>query len=97
MKKRKKGDMQKKAKHERPAALAGWDDDGGAATSDRGRLAEARQEESIERTARRAAFDASHDSSARGEHRYPDSHQTEAEQKATHDRDVLKRKLGGTF
>ena len=48
------------------------------------------------RAARRAALDAAHDSSIRGEHRYPDTHQTEAEQKARHDRDALKRKLGGT-
>lgn len=44
---------------------------------------------------RRAAFDATHESSARGEHRYGDSHQTKAEQKARDDRDNLKRKLGG--
>ena len=49
---------------------------------------------SVERAGRNAAFDATHDSSARGEHRYPDAQQTEAEQKARHDRDDLKRKLG---
>jgi hypothetical protein len=37
--------------------------------------------------------DTSHDSNARGEHRYADAHQTEAEQKARRDRDDLKRAL----
>ena len=64
--------------------------------SDRGLKAETQREESSQRAARRAAFDTTHDSSARGEHRYPDTHQTEAEQKARHDRDALKRKLGDT-
>jgi hypothetical protein len=89
MKKKKEGNQQR-------AALAGWDDEGGAGPSDRGLAAETQQELSIERADKRAAFDATHDSSARGEHRYPASHQTEAEQKAKHDRDALKRKLGRT-
>jgi hypothetical protein len=77
------------------SAMAGWDNDGGAAASS-GRLkAEAELEQSRARDARCAAFDTTHDSSVRGEHRYPDTHQTEAEQKARHDRDALKRKLGG--
>ena len=78
------------------AALARWDNEGGAAPSERGRTADAHQEESGERAARRAVLDTSHDSSARGEHRYADTHQTEGEQQARHDRDALKRKLGGT-
>jgi len=41
----------------------------------------------------RDRLDASHDSNARGEHRYADTHQTEAEQKARRDRDDLKRAL----
>jgi hypothetical protein len=86
----------KKAKDEQQTALAGWEDEGGAAPSDEGRTAETQRAESAERASRRAAFDATHDSSARGEHRYPDAHQTDAEQKATHDRDDLKRKLAGT-
>jgi hypothetical protein len=86
-----------KAKDERRrSAVARWDNEGGAAPSVGGLNAETEQEESGVRAARRAAFDASHDSSARGEHRYADTHQTKDEQKARHDRDVLKRKLGGT-
>jgi hypothetical protein len=86
--------MTKKERDEQRAALAAWDDEGGARASDRGTAAETQQEESLDRADRRAAFDAAHDSSARGEHRYPASHQTTAEQKARHDRDDLKRKLG---
>lgn len=85
----------KKMKDQR-SALAGWDNEGGAAPSERGRTADAHQEESGERAARRAVLDTSHDSSARGEHRYADTHQTDAEQQARHDRDALKRKMGGT-
>ena len=91
----KKEDVKKKAKDEQRAALAGWEDEGGAAASGEGLMAETRRERA-ERAARRAALDATHDSSARGEHRYPDAQQTDAEQKARHDRDDLKRKLGGT-
>jgi hypothetical protein len=42
----------------------------------------------------RDRLDASHDSNTRGEHRYADVHQTEAEQQARRDRDNLKRVLG---
>jgi len=45
------------------------------------------------RRAERDRLDASHDSNTRGEHRYADTHQTEAEQKARRDRDDLKRDL----
>ena len=41
----------------------------------------------------RDRLDASHDSNTRGEHRFADAHQTEAEQKARRDRDDLKRAL----
>jgi hypothetical protein len=89
-----KAGMKKKVNDEQRAALAGWEDEGGAGASDRGRIADSGRQETVERAGRRAAFDATHDSSARGEHRYPDSHQTEAEQKTRQDRDDLKRKLG---
>jgi hypothetical protein len=88
--------VKKTAKHQQPPALAGWEDEGGAAPSESGLRAETQREQSVERAERRAAFDATHDSSARGDHRYPDSHQTGAEQKARQERDDLKRKLGGT-
>lgn len=41
------------------------------------------------------SLDRTHDSDARGEHRYPDRHQTGAEQKARQERDDLKRALAG--
>src|SRR5689334_8267640 len=47
------------------------------------------------RRAERDRLDASHDSNTRGEHRYAETHQTEAEQKARRDRDDLKRALAG--
>ena len=86
----------KNANDKQRGALREWEDDGGAAPSAGGLMDETQRQQSVERAGRRAAFDATHDSSARGEHRYPDSHQTEAEQKARHNRDNLKRKLGGT-
>jgi hypothetical protein len=76
--------------------LAGWDNEGGALPSAAGATAETQEQESGHRARRRAAFDATHDSSVRGEHRYPDTHQTEAEQQARRDRDTLQRKLGGS-
>ncbi len=42
------------------------------------------------------ALDTSHDAGRRGEHRYPDAHQTLAEQDARRERDALKRRLGGS-
>lgn len=87
--------MKKKVNDDQRTALAGWEQEGGAAPSERGAIAERQRQGSVERAGRRAALDATHDSSARGEHRYPDSHQTEAELKARRDRDELKRKLEG--
>ena len=78
------------------AALAGWDNEGGAAPADRARQDDTQRQKQVERSARQARFDSTHDSSVRGEHRYPDTHQTTAERKARDDRDALKRKLGGT-
>jgi hypothetical protein len=86
----------KKVKNEQRSVLSRWDNEGGAVASNRGQKAETQQEEDRERAARRAAFDTTHDSSARGEHRYPDAHQTDAEQKARRERDSLKRRLGRT-
>ena len=86
----------KKAKDQQQTALGGWEEEGGAVPSQGGQKTEADRQEGAERSATRAAFDNTHESSARGEHRYSDSHQTDAEQKARHDRDDLKRKLGRT-
>ena len=91
----KKQGLEKKVKGDQRAALAGWEDEGGAAPSARGGVVEHQRQEEVDRTGRRATVDATHDSSARGEHRYPDSHQTEAEQQTRRGRDELKRKLGG--
>ena len=65
-------------------AVAGWESEGGAARAQEGG-----------RRSERDRLDASHESDARGEHRYPDTHQTGAEQQARHDRDDLKRDLTG--
>ena len=87
----------KKVKDEsQRSAVVAWDNEGGATPSERGLKVETEQQESGERAARRAVFDTSHDSSVRGEHRYADTHQTQAERQAREDRDALKRKLGGT-
>ena len=40
-------------------------------------------------------LDTSHDSDARGEHRYPDAQQTDAEQTAGQERDKLNQRLAG--
>jgi hypothetical protein len=88
--------MKKTDTHQQRPALAGWDDDGGASPSDQGLAAETERERRLDHADELAAFDATHDSSARGEHRYPAAHQTEAQQRAKTDRDALKRKLRGT-
>ena len=77
-------------------ALGGWEDDGGAATSEAGQATDTSRQENSERDAARAVFDATHESSLRGEHRYGDAQQTPAEQEARQARDELKRKLGRT-
>ena len=90
-----KNQKKKQVKDRERAALSGWEEEGGAAPPDPGRLAETERQGTGER-GRRAALDATHDSSARGEHRYPDAHQTEAEQRARQSRDDLKRKFRRT-
>lgn len=93
----KREDTKKVKDEQQGSALAGWDNDGGAGSSDPGLKVETQQEGKNARADRHAAaFDTTHDSSVRGEHRYPDTHQTEAEQNARRDRDALKRKLAGT-
>lgn len=91
----KKEGTKKGSRDDERAALTGWEQEGGAAPSTRGRTAERQRQESVEGARVLTSFDATHDSSARGEHRYPDSHQTEAEQKTRRNRDDLKRKLAG--
>lgn len=74
-------------------ALGRWDDEGGNAPSVQGSSDEAARDAAADRASTRATFDATHDSSARGEHRYPDADQTEAERDARDDRDDFKRRL----
>lgn len=74
-------------------ALDRWDEDGGTGPSAQGSRDEARRDADAARASTRATFDAAHDSSVRGEHRYPDEHQTAAERDARDDRDDLKRRL----
>lgn len=89
-----KSDDQQQHAPEMQSGVAGWDEDGGAAASDGGLTNEAESEVIVERSSRRAALDSSHESSRRGEHRYPDAHQTDAERKGRDERDALKRRLG---
>ena len=70
------------------AALANWDDVGGAgASEDRQRAAESGQ------TDAQKQLDSSHESDVRGEHRYSGVHQTPADRQAREDRDDFKRRL----
>lgn len=75
-------------------AVSGWEDEGGAGPSDRSRSTTREPAGDAARTPQRDGLDKSHDSGTRGEHRYPDDHQTDAEQDAREERDALKRKLG---
>jgi len=73
-------------------AISYWEGEGGAGISDqRGKGIVQREKRAAEHVRR----DASHQSDVRGEHRYPDAHQTAAEQKARRNRDDLKRRLAG--
>jgi hypothetical protein len=82
----------KKQHRDEQTALRRWENEGGRAPSGRGVPTELERAKGVAR----AAFDATYDSSARGEHRYPDAHQSDAERHARHTRDALKRELGGT-
>ena len=90
---RPEGEDVTKRTDDHPAAIAGWQDEGGAVPSAAQHAAEDAREQSDEREAVEASLDASYDSTSRGEHRYPDAHQTESEQHARHERDALKRRL----
>jgi hypothetical protein len=77
-------------------AMSGWEDEGGAAPSPSQRLTEVEQAQSDARTDEQQRFDASHAAATRGEHRYPDAHQTKAEQQTRRNRDDLKRRMSGS-
>ena len=78
---------------DQPAALAGWQDEGGAVPSAVQHAVENEHQQRVEREAEEASLDACYDSDSRGEHRYPDAHQTRPEQSARRERDALKRRL----
>jgi hypothetical protein len=76
-------------------ALTRWEEEGGAMPSAAGVTDEARRDAAAHHASVRATFDAAHDSSARGEHRFPDAHQTETERDARDGRDDFKRRMAG--
>ena len=76
-------------------ALTRWEEEGGGLPSATRLTDEARGDAAAHQASARATFDAGHDSSARGEHRYPDAHQTEAERDARDERDDFKRRMAG--
>ena len=91
---RKKEDhLNNNTNNERRDAIAGWEDEGGAASSKPGRQTDISRREADPPGAERDRLDANHDSDARGEHRYPDTHQTRTERNARRERDDLKRSL----
>lgn len=86
------GTPMKNNTNEQRNAISGWEDEGGAGLSDqRGKGIGQGEKRAAEQDRR----DASHQSDVRGEHRYPDAHQTAAEQTGRRNRDDLKRRLGG--
>ena len=74
-------------------ALARWEQEGGATPSAARVTDEVRRDAAAHQASARATLDAAHDSSARGEHRYPDAQQTAAERDARDGRDDFKRRM----
>ena len=68
--------------------VSAWEDEGGARLADSPTAMEADR-----RLRSEQQLDRSHVSTVRGEHRYPDAHQTVAERHARRERDDLKRRL----
>jgi hypothetical protein len=77
-------------------AISRWHNEGGATPSRSEHTAEQAQTTDDRQSSERNDLDASHDSAVRGEHRYPDAHQTPTEQRARQLRDDLKRRLTGS-
>jgi hypothetical protein len=73
-------------------AISGWEGEGGAVISDESSTGIVQSEK---RAAEQDRRDASHQSDVRGEHRYPEAHQTVGEQTARRNRDDLKGRLAG--
>jgi len=78
--------------NEQRNAISGWEGEGGAVISDERGTGIAQSEK---RAAEQDRRNASYQSDVRGEHRYPDAHQTAAEQTARRNRDDLKGRLAG--
>ena len=78
---------------ENHGAVSDWEDDGGARGSEArpgsGNAPVARDR----RRSQQQQLDVTHQSDIRGEHRYPDLHQTRAEREARQARDDLKQRL----
>ena len=87
-----KGTPMKNNSNEQRNAISGWEGEGGAVISDESGTGIVQGEKRAGEQERR---DASHQSDVRGEHRYPDAHQTAAEQTSRRNRDDLKGRLAG--
>ena len=73
-------------------AISGWEGEGGAVISDESGTGIVQSEK---RAAEQGRGEARHQSDVRGEHRYPEAHQTVEEQTARRNRDDLKGRLAG--
>jgi hypothetical protein len=87
-----KGTPMKNNTNQQRNAISGWEGEGGAVISDESGTGIVQSEKRAGEQERR---DASYQSDVRGEHRYPDAHQTAAEQTARRNRDDLKGRLAG--
>jgi len=92
---KKRHQVQENASNEKRDALSEWEDDGGARRSDAGGQTETTRAPGERRKGEQQGLDTTHDSNVRGEHRYDDAHQTEAERKTRQERDDLKQRLAG--
>jgi len=92
---KKRHHVQENASNEKRDALSEWEDDGGARRSDAGGQTETTHAPGERRKGEQQGLDTTHDSNVRGEHRYDDAHQTEAERKTRQERDDLKQRLAG--
>jgi hypothetical protein len=87
--------MDTNPKQRRQASLSEWEGEGGALSRNPSRAAAPAADRSERRGTDQRGLDREHASDSRGEHRFPDTHQTKAEQDARKGRDELKRRLGG--
>jgi hypothetical protein len=90
---RKNHQMKDEANDENRDAVSGWEDEGGALQSEAARRIDNARTVRDRRRPTQERLDESHQSDIRGEHRYDDAHQTEAEQEARQERDDLKQRL----